>query len=113
MASGNAPVQKMTEAQVEERLESLNDWSFVGESIQRTYQFATFVTAMKFVDSIAVAAEAAQHHPDILIRHSKVTLTLMTHDAGGITSKDFDLATKADEIAARVAKRAVTNTAKT
>jgi 4a-hydroxytetrahydrobiopterin dehydratase len=51
---------------------------------------------MKFVTGIAAAAEAQQHHPDILIRYNKVTLTLATHDAGGITEKDFTLARSAD-----------------
>ena len=63
-----------------------------GETIQRTYQFSDFVKAMGFVGKVADAAEKNQHHPDILIRYNKVTLTLSTHDAGGITMKDFDLA---------------------
>lgn len=57
---------------------------------------------MKFVDKVAVAAEQVQHHPDILIRYKKVTLTFATHDANGITQKDFDAATNADQIAAAV-----------
>jgi 4a-hydroxytetrahydrobiopterin dehydratase len=51
---------------------------------------------MRFVNAVAQAAEKAQHHPDILIRYSRVTLTLATHDASGITEKDFSLAKKAD-----------------
>ncbi len=55
--------------------------------------------SIRFVSEVAEAAEAAQHHPDILIRYNKVTLTLSTHDAGGITKKDFDLARKANAFA--------------
>ena len=54
---------------------------------------------MAFVEEVAAHAEAVQHHPDILIRYSRVTLSLSTHDAGGITDKDFDFAAKADAIA--------------
>jgi pterin-4a-carbinolamine dehydratase len=53
---------------------------------------------MAFVDEIAAHAEAVQHHPDILIRYSRVTLSLSTHDAGGITDKDFELARKIEEV---------------
>ncbi len=88
----------MTEEQIEAALEDLPQWSEVNGVIQRTYQFKDFVASMKFVATIADMAEERQHHPDILIRYNKVTLTLSTHDAGGITQKDFDLAAAADEV---------------
>ncbi|MBS0190431.1 MAG: 4a-hydroxytetrahydrobiopterin dehydratase [Phycisphaerales bacterium] len=87
---------KLTEAQIETALRAVPEWGESGDAIQRTYQFPDFVKAMLFVDQVAQAAEANQHHPDILIRYSKVTLTLSTHDAGGITAKDFELAKKCD-----------------
>ncbi len=90
---------KMTEAQIVEALKLVPDWSELNGPIQRTFQFKEFVEAMKFVNQVALAAEAAQHHPDILVRWNKVTLTVNTHDAGGITVKDFDLARKADSLA--------------
>jgi 4a-hydroxytetrahydrobiopterin dehydratase len=96
-------MDKMSETQVTDALKVAPEWSLVGEAIQRTYQFKDFITAMKFVNAVAEAAEAAQHHPDILIRYSRVTLTLATHDASGITSKDFDLASHADAFFARFA----------
>jgi 4a-hydroxytetrahydrobiopterin dehydratase len=99
-------MEKMTEAQVTEALKVAADWSQVGETIQRTYQFGDFVTAMRFVNAVAQAAEAAQHHPDILIRYSRVTLTLATHDASGITTKDFDLAKRADSYFERLVPHA-------
>jgi 4a-hydroxytetrahydrobiopterin dehydratase len=91
--------EKMTDAEVKAGLTALPDWNEVGGELQRTFQFADFVAAMGFVNRVADAAEAACHHPDILIRYNKVTLTLSTHDAGGITAKDFDLATSANGFA--------------
>ena len=91
---------KLSEADVAARLESLPEWSQPGEEIQRTYRFKDFVAAMAFVDKVADRAEAVQHHPDILIRYGRVTLSLSTHDAGGITDKDFDFAAAADGFAA-------------
>jgi 4a-hydroxytetrahydrobiopterin dehydratase len=89
-------MDKLPQSQIETLLKAMPTWSQVGEAIQRTYHFKDFLHAMKFVDQIAVAAERAQHHPDILIRYQKVTLTFATHDAGGITQKDFDGARQAD-----------------
>jgi 4a-hydroxytetrahydrobiopterin dehydratase len=89
-------MKKMSESQVKAALSGVPEWSLVGEAIQRTYQFADFVAAMRFLNAVAEAAEKARHHPDILIRYNKVTLTLATHDAGGITGKDFDLAKAVD-----------------
>lgn len=94
-------VEKLGDTRVQEALKGLADWSLVGEAIQRTYQFTDFQTAMRFVAGVADAAEQAQHHPDILIRYSRVTLTLATHDAGGITEKDFALAAACDALAAK------------
>jgi len=92
---------KLSDHQIDEALRAVPEWSLVGESIQRTFQFLDFINAMKFVKDVAAAAESAQHHPDILIRYSRVTLTLATHDAGGITERDFVLAKKSDAFAAR------------
>ncbi|MFG0273889.1 MAG: 4a-hydroxytetrahydrobiopterin dehydratase [Phycisphaerales bacterium] len=89
-------MQTLDDAAIKRRLEDLADWSEMNGSLQRTYQFKNFVEAMAFVNTVADLAEKAQHHPDILIRYGKVTLTLSTHDAGGITEKDFDLAAQAD-----------------
>lgn len=89
-------MKKMTPAQIQTALKDAGGWSEVSGAIQRTFQFANFVEAMKFVNAVAGTAEADQHHPDILVRYDKVTLTLSTHDAGGITKKDFAAAKKYD-----------------
>jgi 4a-hydroxytetrahydrobiopterin dehydratase len=77
---------------------TLTQWTRVGDEIRRTYVFADFVAAMAFVNALAEAAEQAQHHPDIDIRYNKVTLSLTTHDAGGLTAFDFALAHAADSL---------------
>lgn len=93
------PLTKLSDAEISSRLADLSEWSQPGEEIQRTFRFADFVRAMAFVQAVAGHAEAVQHHPDILIRYSRVTLSLSTHDAGGITERDFDFARAADGLA--------------
>jgi 4a-hydroxytetrahydrobiopterin dehydratase len=90
---------KLSDADIAARLETLPEWSQPGEEIQRTFRFKDFAAAMAFVERVAERAERVQHHPDILIRYGRVTLSLSTHDAGGITDKDFDFAQAADQMA--------------
>jgi 4a-hydroxytetrahydrobiopterin dehydratase len=95
-------MDKLSSDEIDQALLSVPEWALVGEAIQRTFQFKNFRQSMAFVMDVATRAEAADHHPDILIRYSRVTLTLQTHDARGITDKDFTLAKEADEIAAKL-----------
>ncbi|HVZ94987.1 MAG TPA: 4a-hydroxytetrahydrobiopterin dehydratase [Phycisphaerales bacterium] len=97
-AKASKPPAKLSAEQVAQRVAAMPQWAEVAGSIQRTFQFKDFVEAMKFVNRVADVAEKAQHHPDILIRWNKVTLSLNTHDAGGITQKDFDLAGQIDRM---------------
>ncbi len=90
---------RLTDEEVAARLEELGEWSQPGEEIQRTYGFTDFVASMAFVEKVAAHAERVAHHPDILIRYNRVTLSLSTHDAGGITEKDFAFAREADRLA--------------
>ncbi len=92
-------VPKLSDAEITEALKAVPEWSELGEALQRTFAFENFVVAMRFVERVAAAAEGDQHHPDILIRYNKVTMTLSTHDAGGITAKDFGAAAKYDSFA--------------
>jgi len=82
----------LTETEIQERLDRLPGWERRGKQIRRTWSFADFRGSMAFVNRVAELAEAADHHPDIDVRYSKVTLTLSTHDAGGLTARDFALA---------------------
>ncbi len=91
-------VEKLSEAQIEAGLESHPAWVELNGEIQRTFEFEDFLGAMKFVNQVAEYAEREQHHPDILIRYNKVTLSVSTHDANGITQKDFDLADATDKL---------------
>ena len=79
-------------------------WKHEGGMIRRTYEAPTFLAGITFVNKVAQAAEAADHHPDIDIRWRKVTLALVTHDAGGLTSRDTRLAAEADRLFAQSAK---------
>jgi 4a-hydroxytetrahydrobiopterin dehydratase len=91
-------VEKLSESEIESGLESHPAWVELNGEIQRTFEFEDFLGAMKFVNQVAEYAERAQHHPDILVRYNKVTLSVSTHDAGGITHKDFELADACDEL---------------
>jgi 4a-hydroxytetrahydrobiopterin dehydratase len=86
----------LSDIEIQRDLGSLQGWSRKGDVLTRTYQFRNFTQAIDFVNRVASLAESANHHPDIDIRYSKVTLTLSTHDAGGITSNDVGLAREID-----------------
>jgi 4a-hydroxytetrahydrobiopterin dehydratase len=90
---------KLDEARIGPALAALPQWKRDGEIISRTFEFEDFPAAMKFVNAVAELAEQAQHHPDIDVRWNKVTLALTTHDAGGLTEKDFALAKQCDALA--------------
>jgi len=78
--------------QIATKIAALEGWSREQDMIVKTYELPTFPDAITFVANVADLAEAADHHPDIDIRYRKVRIALSTHDAGGITQKDFDLA---------------------
>ena len=78
--------------QIATKIAALEGWSREQDMIVKTYELPTFPDAISFVANVADLAEAADHHPDIDIRYRKVRIALSTHDAGGITQKDFDLA---------------------
>jgi 4a-hydroxytetrahydrobiopterin dehydratase len=91
-------VERLSDAEVEERLGDLADWSRAGDEIRKTFQLSSFPMAIALVTQVGFLAEAAGHHPDIDIRWRKVLLALTTHDAGGLSAKDFELAAQIDEI---------------
>ncbi len=82
----------LTSEQVQDRLATLDGWELQGSTIQRLFKFKNFVDAIAFVNRIVEPAAAAAHHPDLSISYNKVTVNLTTHDAGGLTEKDFELA---------------------
>jgi 4a-hydroxytetrahydrobiopterin dehydratase len=89
---------KLTAAELKAASNSTPAWTRKGAAISRTCVFKDFAEAIKFVNRVARLAERANHHPDIDIRWNKVTLTLSTHDEGGLTDKDFKLAGLIDSL---------------
>jgi 4a-hydroxytetrahydrobiopterin dehydratase len=94
-------MEKLSAEKIKTALAAVPAWKKKGVTIARTYQFKDFPAAIRFVDAVAELAEQAWHHPDIDIRWNKVTLVLTTHDAGGLTEKDFGLARKFDALSLR------------
>jgi len=90
---------KLNVIQIKTALKTVPGWKKKGAAITRTCQFKDFPAAIKFVNAVARLAEKEWHHPDFDIRWNKVTLTLTTHDAGGLTEKDFKLAQRFDRLA--------------
>ncbi|HEY4811216.1 MAG TPA: 4a-hydroxytetrahydrobiopterin dehydratase [Solirubrobacteraceae bacterium] len=88
----------LEDSDIQERLAAVPDWRTAEQSeIVRDFTFADFAAAIAFVDRVAEAAEAANHHPDILVHGwNKVRLTLSTHSQGGLTDADFQLAAQID-----------------
>jgi 4a-hydroxytetrahydrobiopterin dehydratase len=88
----------LTKKQVGAGLKFVPNWSEKDQTIVRTFQFEGFLNSITFVNRIAGKAQKCNHHPDIGIRFNTVTLTLTTHEEGGITEKDFSLARQCDEV---------------
>lgn len=90
---------KLSDLDVQRALGTLPGWARRGEALTKTFMFETFARGIAFVDATAEAADAMDHHPDIDIRYTKVTITLSTHSAGGITQLDLDLAAQVESAA--------------
>lgn len=91
-------VQLLTPAEIQEQAKTLSGWTVEGSTIQSQRQFKDFIQAIEFVNKLVEPAESAGHHPDIEISYNKVKITLTTHDAGGLTANDFDLAAEISQI---------------
>jgi 4a-hydroxytetrahydrobiopterin dehydratase len=90
---------KLSDLEIRRALATLPGWSRKGDALNKTYSFARFADGIRFVDQVADVADSMNHHPDIDIRYTNVTFTLSTHDAGGITQRDLDLAKAIEEAA--------------
>ena len=90
---------RLSAAAIAEQLAALSAWNRDGEAIQREFTFPSFLEAVAFANRVAIEAERADHHPDILIRFRRVTLVYATHSESGLTQKDFDGARMADQVA--------------
>lgn len=90
----------LKEKDVKQKLADLSEWNVNSKhtTISKTFTFPTFITALAFVAKITVHAEVIQHHPDIELSYGKVKVKLTTHDVKGLTKKDFDLASRIDNL---------------
>ncbi|PBC77155.1 pterin-4-alpha-carbinolamine dehydratase [Streptomyces sp. TLI_235] len=89
---------RLTEDEITAALAALPEWHREGEAIVRTAETASFMTAIRVVDTVAVAAEELDHHPDIDIRWRTLRFNLSTHSAGGLTGLDTTLAGRIDDV---------------
>jgi len=93
-------MQALSDEAVKEKLTAFRGWELVDGQIQKTYSLHTFMEALDLVNKVALVAEHHDHHPDILIKYSKVTFMLSTHSENGITIKDFQMAQEIEQLAA-------------
>ncbi|MGV2832096.1 4a-hydroxytetrahydrobiopterin dehydratase [Myxosarcina sp. GI1(2024)] len=82
----------LSESEISQKLQQLPGWTREGNKIVNTFKFKDFVTAVDFVNQLVEPAESTGHHPELAIAYNRVTVSLTTHDAGGITERDFALA---------------------
>ena len=101
MSQGNRPTRS-SESEIADRMAQLPGWTVEGEKLHRLYRFADFVTAFGFMASVALIAERMNHHPEWFNVYSTVRVHLTTHDAGGITALDFDLAAEMERLSKRL-----------
>ncbi len=89
----------MTDQEIAAKLQKVPKWARVGDAIERTWEFKTFMEAVAFMNRVFALAEEANHHPNLENVWATVTIRYITHDAGGLTTKDFDMAGKIDTVA--------------
>jgi 4a-hydroxytetrahydrobiopterin dehydratase len=91
-------MQKLSEAEITERLPKAKDWERHGDMLVRSWQFPSFRRAMEFVNRVAAVIENTDHHPDIVVSYRTVRIEMSTHDAGGLTELDFAQIAQINEI---------------
>lgn len=89
---------KLTDAEISTQLQELSGWTVENEKLHKEFQFDSFVEAFGFMASVALIAESMNHHPEWFNVYNRVTVDLATHDAGGISALDFELAKKVDAL---------------
>ncbi len=89
---------KFSEDEIQIRLKNLDNWFYVNQSIEKNYKFNSFSQALAFIIQVGLLAEKGNHHPEIFNIYNEVQIRLNTHDAAGITYKDFDLATAIENL---------------
>ena len=92
-------LELLPDDEIEAKLAELEGWQREGDSIRKTFERGDFVGSIRFVDSLVEPAEEMGHHPDLEVSWDKVTITVTTHAAGGLTVSDFELASRIDAVA--------------
>ncbi len=90
--------ERLDANEIAQRMEALTGWQVEGVELMKSYRFKDFVEAIDFVNAIAKIAESQNHHPDLTARWGEVKVRLTTHSAGGLTAKDFELASAIDQV---------------
>jgi 4a-hydroxytetrahydrobiopterin dehydratase len=93
---------RVPQPEIESALAGLPGWALVNNKLHCEYRFADFVTAFSFMTAAALTAESMQHHPEWFNAYDRVTIDLTTHDAGGVTLKDLEMARKLQQIAKKL-----------
>lgn len=88
----------LSDTEIQTKLQNLSGWTKEGDTIKTVKTFEGFPSAIAFVNKLVDPAEAAGHHPDLAISYNKVTVSLSSHDAGGLTQKDFDMASQIESL---------------
>ncbi|MBN2364556.1 MAG: 4a-hydroxytetrahydrobiopterin dehydratase [Calditrichaeota bacterium] len=91
-------MEKLNQSEIQQRLTEVKGWKLDGNAIKKEFEFSDFSEAMKFINQVADLAESHNHHPELYNVYNKVSLRFSTHDAGGITTRDFRMATDIDKI---------------
>ena len=91
-------VTKLTDAEINAQLDGISGWTVENEKLHKEFQFDSFVEAFGFMASVALIAESMNHHPEWFNVYNRVTVDLATHDAGGISALDFELAKEIDAL---------------
>lgn len=91
-------MKTLSETQIAASIQNLNGWSFANNALEKNFQFKDFKEALAFIVKLGSIAEEQNHHPELFNVYNKVELRLSTHDAGGVTEKDVDLAKAVDNL---------------
>ena len=89
-------MKKLTQTELDTAIAQLSEWKLVNDKLNKTFKFKDFVTAFGFMTKVAIVSEKMDHHPELFNVYNRVVIDLTTHDAGGISNLDIDLAKKID-----------------
>ncbi|BDC18368.1 4a-hydroxytetrahydrobiopterin dehydratase [Acidianus sp. HS-5] len=95
-------MNKLSEDEIGNKLKNLNNWEYKDNKLVKEFKFRNFDDSINFLKLIQPVADSLDHHPDVHIYYNRVVIELTTHDAGGITELDFQLAEKIDDLSTHV-----------